>query len=251
MVVAMSRDDSSAPERSRYRRQLILPDWSEEEQNKLKNSKVLVAGVGGLGCGAALNLTIAGVGHLRICDADVVDVTNLNRQFLHKEKNVGVAKTASGYEALTALNSEVTIEPINKMINEENVEEIADGVELIVDCLDNFDARFTLNKYSVKKGIPMIHAGIWGMEGRVTFLQPPETPCMSCLVPKAPPRAELPVLGGVSCTTGALQAIEAVKYLTGTGTILKNRMLIMDASTMKFHELQLRRNAKCPVCSHL
>lgn len=247
----MLKDNSGGTKPSRYRRQLILPDWEEDTQARLTNAKVLVAGVGGLGCGAALNLAIAGVGHLRICDADTVDLTNLNRQFLHKEKNVGVHKTISGKEALGALNSEITVEPITQLITDDNVDEIVEGIDIIVDCLDNFAGRYTLNRCAVKKGIPMIHAGIWGMEGRITFLSPPETPCLDCLFPKAPPRAELPVLGGVSCTTGGFQAIEAIKYLTGKGTLLKNRMLIMDSSTMRFHELQVKRNPRCPTCCDL
>jgi adenylyltransferase/sulfurtransferase len=247
----MSNTKLSDNELHRYRRQLILPDWSNDTQLKLKNSSVLVAGVGGLGCGAALNLVEAGVGHIRICDADVVEISNLNRQFLHKEKNIGVAKTASGYETLHALNSGITIEQINEEINETNVDQIVGDTQIILDCFDNFPGRYILNKCALKKNIPMVHAAIWGMEGRVTFLHPPETPCFSCLFPQAPAKAELPVLGAVACTTGSMQAIEAIKYLTGTGKILKGRMMIMDSSTMRFMELQIQRKHNCPVCSNL
>ncbi len=247
----MSNISLSEKELQRYRRQLILPDWDEGTQEKLKGAKVLVAGVGGLGCGVALNLTEAGVGHIRICDADVVEMSNLNRQFLHKEANVGVAKTASGYETLHGLNSGIMIEQINQEINDDNVEEIVGDAQIIMDCFDNFPGRYTLNKCAIEKNIPMVHAAIWGMEGRVTFLQPPETPCFSCLFPKPPPKAELPVLGAVACTTGSLQAIEAIKYLTGTGKVLKGRMMIMDSSTMRFMELKIPKNPNCPVCSSL
>ncbi len=247
----MSNEKSVATDPMRYRRQVILPDWDEETQELLTKATVFVAGVGGLGCGAALNLTVAGIGTLKICDMDVVDVTNLNRQFLHKEKNVGDLKTDSGYEELSAINSGIDIIRYNQEINEETVDEMVGDADIVIDCFDNFPGRYTLNKCAIRKGIPMVHAGIWGMEGRLTFLQSPETPCLSCLFPSAPPRAELPVLGAVACSTGAMQAIEAIKYLTGRGKNLKNRMIIMDMSTMRFQELHIKKNPNCPLCSKL
>ena len=251
MADAMSSENSSGPDLRRYRRQIILPGWGVEAQETLRSSRVLVAGAGGLGCAVALNLTVAGVGRIRICDSDTVDITNLNRQFLHMEQSIGSQKTLSAQATLSAINSEISLEPIFQKITEHNVDDIVGDAQLIIDCLDNFDGRNALNQCVVRKGIPMVHGAIWGMEGRITFLHPPKTPCLACLFPKAPVRHEIPVLGAVACTTGSLQAIEAIKYLVNSGPTLKGRMLIMDYSTMRFQELEAAKNPHCPVCASL
>jgi molybdopterin/thiamine biosynthesis adenylyltransferase len=247
----MTSENSSGSDLRRYRRQIILPAWGDEAQQKLSRSTIFVAGAGGLGCAVALNLTLAGVGRIRICDSDTVDITNLNRQFLHMEQSIGSDKTLSAQATLSAINSEITIEPVSRQITDSNVDEIVGDAQLIIDCLDNFDGRYALNLCAVRKGIPMIHGAIWGMEGRITFLHPPKTPCLACFFPKAPDLHEIPVLGAVPCTIGSLQAIEALKHLTGSGTTLKGRMLVMDFSTMHFQELALGKNPHCPVCASL
>jgi molybdopterin/thiamine biosynthesis adenylyltransferase len=251
MVGAMSSENSSGPDVSRYRRQVILPGWGAEAQETLKRSTVLVAGAGGLGCPVSMNLTVAGVGRIRICDSDTVEITNLNRQFLHKEQSIDSNKTLSAQATLSAINSEIVLEPISQKITDSNVDDIVGDAQIIIDCLDNFEGRKALNRCAVRKGIPMVHGAIWGMEGRITFLHPPATPCLACLFPKDPDRQEIPVLGAVACTTGSLQAIEAIKYLVNSGTTLKGRMLIMDYSTMYFQELEVGKNPHCPVCSSL
>jgi adenylyltransferase/sulfurtransferase len=247
----MTSENSSGSDLRRYRRQIILPAWGDEAQQKLSRSTIFVAGAGGLGCAVALNLTLAGVGRIRICDSDTVDITNLNRQFLHMEQSIGSDKTLSAQATLSAINSGITIEPVSRQITDSNVDEIVGDAQLIIDCLDNFDGRYALNLCAVRKGIPMIHGAIWGMEGRITFLHPPKTPCLACFFPKPPALHEIPVLGAVPCTIGSLQAIEALKHLTGSGTTLKGRMLIMDFSTMHFQELELGKNPLCPVCASL
>ncbi len=232
----------------RYIRQLIIDGWGEVTQEKLANSKVFILGAGGLGCPTALNLTLAGVGQITVCDYDTVDVTNLNRQFLHAEKDVDKDKAQSAKDSLSEINSEVTIKTISQKITTDVAEDLVGDAELILDCADNFDARFALNQCSIKNNIPMIHGAIWGMEGRLTVFHPPETPCLSCIFPVPPEPHMIPVLGGVSCSTGGLQAIEALKILTGLGTTLKNKMLIADYSTMSFQTLEIGRNPSCPVC---
>ena len=238
----------SEHELGRYRRQLILDGWGPGTQEKLRNSKVFVAGAGGLGCAAALNLTLAGVGHIRICDSDTVELTNLNRQFLHPEQNIGREKTLSATETLRGLNSAIAIEPVTREITEESVAELVGDADLILDCLDNFPGRYTLSKHAAENNIPLVFAAIWGMEGRLTFLHPPATPCLSCLFPRAPERHEIPVLGGVACTSGSLQALEAINYLSSSRPTLAGRMLIMDYQTMRFQELEIVKNPDCPVC---
>ena len=232
----------------RYERQIILPKWGVETQEKLKRSRVLIAGMGGLGCPVALNLAQAGVGHLRICDYDQVETTNLNRQFLHSEKKIGMNKAQSAAGALSTLNPGITVEPVFEEITDQNVEDIVGESEIIVDCVDNFPTRYALNRCAIRKGIPMVHGAIWGMEGRVTFINPPATPCLMCIFPKAPTKQRFPALGALTCLIGSLQALEAIKYLTGVGSLLSGRMLILDASTMQYQELEVLKNPKCPAC---
>ena len=235
----------------RYQRQIILSEWGPETQKKLKASRVFVAGAGGLGCPAALNLALAGVGHIRICDFDTVEISNLNRQFLHTEKSIGTSKARSAREALLSINSEITVEAILEKITDRNVDDVVGEAQVIVDCLDNFSARYALNACAVRKGVPLIHGAIWGLEGRVVFLNPPKTPCLACIFPKAPASEQLPVIGAVSCVTGSLQALETIKYLSGVGRLSAGRMLIIDGSTMVFQELEVFRNPECAVCGRL
>jgi adenylyltransferase/sulfurtransferase len=239
------------PRFERYHRQMMLSGWGAETQEKLKNSSVFVAGVGGLGCSVALNLALAGVGRIRVCDSDTVEITNLNRQFLHLEQSIGKNKAHSAQETLLSINSEVSIEPIVDQITDDNVDHIVGDAQVILDCLDNFSTRYTLNLCAIGKGIPMVHGAIWGLEGRITFLHPPETPCLMCIFPKAPIEKKFPAVGAVSCATGSLQALEAIKYLANAGALLSGRMLILDASTMECQELELVKNPECLVCASL
>jgi adenylyltransferase/sulfurtransferase len=232
----------------RYARQMLLPGWGPETQEKLKNARVLIVGAGGLGCPAALNLAVAGVGHIRICDSDTVELTNLNRQFLHLERSIGKNKAESAKETLAYINSEVTVEPIAQKLAEDNVDNIVGQADIILDCLDNFSDRHTLNLSAIEKGIPMVHGAIWGLEGRVTFLHPPATPCLRCVFPQEPSQDVFPVLGAISSTLGSLQALEAIKYLAGLGTLLSGLMLILDGSTMACQELEVPKDPQCPVC---
>lgn len=239
-----------SPEK-RYQRQTILSEWGVETQERLKSTRVLIAGAGGLGCPAALNLALAGVGHITICDFDTVEISNLNRQFLHTEKRIGTSKAFSAKETLLSLNSEIIVKAISQKITDQNVDDIVGDAQVIVDCLDNFSARYALNACAVRKGVPMVHGAIWGLEGRVVFLHPPKTPCLACIFPKAPARGQVPAVGAVSCMTGSLQALETIKYLTSVGRLLDGRMLIIDGSIMAFQELEVLRNPACPVCGGL
>jgi adenylyltransferase/sulfurtransferase len=239
-------------DKERYKRQLLIDGWGTATQEKLQNSKVFIAGAGGLGCPAALNLTTAGVGKITICDADVVDVSNLNRQFLHPEKNIGVEKTSSATQTLSSLNSAVHFTALTTKITKDNVDELVADADIILDCLDNFEARYALNTCAIRKDIPLVHAAVWGMEGRVTFLNPPSTPCLSCIFPVSSTKQEtIPVLGVITCGTGSMQAMEAIKYLGGMSPSLQSKMLIMDFSSMHFQCLEITKKPDCPVCSHL
>lgn len=233
----------------RYKRQLAIDGWGKETQERLSKAHVFIAGAGGLGCPVAMNLALAGAGHLTICDTDTVDITNLNRQFLHNEKSIGLEKTLSAQKTLEAINSEVSIKTAQCKITHENIESLLGNAQIIIDCLDNFEARYALNRAALKKNIPLVHGAVWGMEGRITVFHAPETPCLECMFPNAPSTGETPVMGGVTSAVGSMQAIEAIRFLAGQDMSLKGRMLIMDFAAMKFQELEIWPDPECPACS--
>jgi adenylyltransferase/sulfurtransferase len=235
-------------ERQRYARQMIIPSWGEEVQKRLKASTVFIAGAGGLGSPASFNLAVAGIGVLKICDFDSPELSNLNRQFLHDESRIGMNKAESAKRTLSRLNPNVQIDAILDKIDEANIDRLVGDSDLILDCMDNYPTRFILNGASVRKRIPLVHGSIWGFEARVTFLHPPATACLACLFKEAPPREVFPVLGATPGITGTIQAMEAIKYLAGVGTPLKGRLLCCDYLEMRFFEVKVRKDTRCPVC---
>jgi molybdopterin-synthase adenylyltransferase len=238
-------------DRERYQRQLLLEGWGEEGQIRLRASTVFVAGAGGLGSAAAIYLAEAGVGRLRICDRDKVEVSNLNRQILHSESRIGMAKATSARHTLTELNPGIKIDTLAAEINGKTIDELAGHPDLVIDCLDNFTARYVLNEYCCKTGIPLIHGGLWGMTGQVTFIHPPETPCLKCIFPHAAPQTVVPVAGVTAGIIGCIQASEALKYLTGQKPTLAGKMLAFDGRDLSMTQLKLTRNPKCPVCGQI
>jgi len=235
-------------ERQRYARQLLIPGWGEAAQERLKASTVFVAGAGGLGSPASVTLALAGVGRIRLCDFDHPELSNLNRQFLHDESRLGLNKAESGKRTLARINPHVVVEALPDRIDEVNVDDLVGDADCILDCMDNYPTRFCLNGAALRKKIPMVHGSIWGFEGRLTVLRPPETPCLACIVRGAPPREVFPVLGATPGITGTLQALEALKYLTGVGELLAGRMLCCDYLAMRFFEVRVRKDPDCPAC---
>ncbi len=235
-------------EKIRYHRQIILPDWGEEVQEKLKNSKVFIAGAGGLGSPVSIYLAVAGIGTLRICDYGEPELSNLNRQILHDDSRIGINKAVSAKQTLQSINPEVRVEVVADKITDKTVEQCIGDSDLVVDCLDNFETRHILNIHSVKKSLPMIHAGIFGMQGQVCFIKPPETPCLWCINPGSPPPTIFPVVGATAGTIGCIEALEAIKYLSGTGTNLFGELLVWDGTAMDFFKLPQKKIEDCPVC---
>jgi len=235
----------------RYQRQMVLQGWGEAGQIKLKNSTVFIVGAGGLGSPVSIYLTVAGVGELRICDADTVGLSNLNRQIAHTDASIGELKVASAARTLRALNPNVNVVPIPDYLDQDSVERIVGQPDVVVDCLDNVETRYMLNGYCINKGIPLVHGAVWGMLGQATFIQPPQTPCLRCLYPQVPPKEIFPVLGATPGVIGCIQAMETLKYLTGVGTTLKGTLLVFDGEDMTFTPLKIEREPACPACSAL
>ena len=238
-------------ERQRYDRQIMIPGLGESGQEKLKKARVVIAGSGGLGSPIALYLTAAGVGTVRIIDNDVVELSNLNRQILYWDKDIGKEKAKSAYDKLTQLNKNVTIETIDATIDETNVYDLTAGFDVIVDAMDNLPTRYLLNKAAIEHKMPFVHGAVSGLEGRAMTVIPGESACIRCLYHTAASKKKFPVLGTTSAIIGAIQATEVIKYLTGIGTLLTNRLLIYDGLNMKFTELSVVRNVNCEHCGDL
>lgn len=233
----------------RYDRQMMIKGWGEKGQIKLKSSKIVIAGVGGLGCPAALYLTAAGVGEIKLIDNEKVELSNLNRQILHWESDIGKFKVKSAEEKLKKINSEVNVTVETSSITEENAFELIKGFNLVIDALDNFEARFYLNKACVENNIPLIHGAIEGFEGRFTTIIPKTSPCLACIYGKIPfYKGKFPVVGVTPAVIAALQSMEALKLIIGIGELTINRLLIFDGLKMEFNEVKIERNVKCKVC---
>lgn len=248
MAGSSARTALTDGDRKRYHRHMMISGWGEAGQEKVKAAKIFVAGAGGLGSPASIYLAVAGVGHIAICDFDSPDLSNLNRQVLHDDSRIGMNKAESARLTLTTLNPSIEVEAITTRIEADNVDELVGDAQIIVDCMDNFPTRYVLNECARRKGIPLVHGAVWGLEGRLTFIHSPETPCLQCIFPAAPPKEVFPVLGAVPGMTGCLQAIETLKFLTDTGQTMKGRMLVWNGTDMDFDTYRVAKDPECPVC---
>jgi molybdopterin-synthase adenylyltransferase len=236
-----------------YSRQIMLPQLDIAGQERLLASTVLVVGLGGLGSPIALYLAAAGIGRLRLADSDDVDLSNLQRQILHTRNAVGTAKTASAAETLHRLNSDTQLELLQCRLNAENLPDAMRGADLVVDGTDNFNIRYQLNDWCFELGIPLISGAAIGFEGQVAVFDPrlPGAPCYRCLYPEGTDEALNCAENGVAAplvgTIGTVQAMEAMKLLTGIGDTLTGHVLHYDALAGDWHKLRLPRNPRCPV----
>ena len=235
-------------ENERYARQMIISGWGDEGQRRINNATVFIAGAGGLGSPAAVYLAAAGVGTIIICDDGEPELSNLNRQILHSDADIGVNKALSAKDSLNMLNPNVTVRPVTERINKNSVESAVADADIMVDCLDNFETRHVLNEFAVKNSIPFVHAGIHGLSGQVTFIHSPETPCLRCVFPGAVPKDVFPVVGVTPGIIGTIEAAEVLKWIVGIGENLKNILLIWDGDTMDFQKIDIKKDPDCPVC---
>ncbi len=232
-------------EESRYERHLLLNGFGRDGQDKLSKAKVLIVGVGGLGSPVAMYLAAAGIGKLGLIDADVVDVTNLQRQIIHNESSVGMDKVESARLRISELNSETEVETYNFFFDKENAEEIAKDYDLVVDCADNNPTKFLINDVCVKLQKAFCHGSITEFSGRV-FTHLPSTACYRCLFDENnDPPAKRGVLGSSVGIIGSIQATEVIKYFTGVGELLTNSLLTLDVKTMSFMRFKMKPSSKC------
>jgi len=252
--LATQLEELSSDEILRYSRHLILPEVALEGQQRLKASRVLLIGAGGLGSPLALYLAAAGVGTIGLVDFDVVDVTNLQRQIVHGSKDVGRPKLESARDRLKDLNPHVHVEGFETRLTSENALEIVRDFDIVIDGTDNFATRYLTNDACVILGKPNVYGSIYRFEGQSSVFATEEGPCYRCLYPEPPPPGLVPscaeggVLGVLPGLVGTIQATEGIKLLLGIGEPLIGRLLLIDALTMQFRTMKLRKNPNCPAC---
>lgn len=242
----------SPSELERYNRQMLISDLGLEGQRKLRASKVVVAGIGGLGCLSSLYLTAVGIGKIILVDNGKFKLSDLNRQILCWQRDIGRFKADVAKEKLVASNPEIQVEALLAEITKDSVHDVIGDADVVVDGLDNWRTRFVINECCVMQGIPFVHAGVSTLHGQMITIVPGKGPCLRCIFPKEPPEVErVPVLGATPALLAALQVMEAVKLITGIGEPLVGRMLFLNGKEMEFETVEMKRNVKCPVCSNL
>ncbi len=239
----------------RYDRHLRLPEVGMAGQQRLLSARVLLVGAGGLGSPAALYLAAAGIGHLTLVDDDLVERSNLQRQVLHGEDDVGRAKVLSASQRLAALNPGVVVRAVEKRLDQDNALDLLSGHDLVIDGADNFATRYLVNAACETLGMPWVYGAVERFRGQVSLFVPGQGPCYRCLFPEPPPPAFAPncaeagVLGVLPGVIGLLQATEAIKHLLGLGQSLKGTLLTYDALRMQFDRLVLQRDPDCRGCA--
>ncbi len=238
----------------RYSRHLIIPDVGMAGQKRLKNAKVLCVGAGGLGSPALLYLAAAGVGTLGVIDFDVVDESNLQRQVIHGQSDIGRPKTESAAASIREVNPLVNVIVHNETLSNDNVMDIFAGYDLIVDGTDNFATRYMVNDAAVLLGKPYVWGSIYRFDGQVSVFWAEHGPCYRCLYPEPPPPGMVPscaeggVLGVLCASIGSIQVNEAIKLITGIGDPLVGRLMIYDALEMNYRSVKVRKDPECPLC---
>jgi adenylyltransferase/sulfurtransferase len=247
--------DFSAQELARYSRHFALPEFGQAGQQKLKSSRVLIVGAGGLGSPAGLYLAAAGVGTIGLVDFDQIDITNLQRQIMYTTDDVGERKLDVSSQRLRALNPEIEIRTHSARLTRDNALEILAEYDVVIDGTDNFPTRYLVNDACVLLKKPYVYGSILRFDGQVSVFDAQRGPCYRCLFREPPPPGLVPncaeggVLGVLPGVIGSLQALEAIKVLAGVGQPLIGRLVLFDALSMRWRELKLKKNPGCPICS--
>jgi len=234
----------------RYSRQLIVPEIGGAGQEKLRRAHVLVVGVGGLGGLSSTYLCRAGIGTLTVVDGDRVEISDLNRQILYREEDIGEKKALLAKTRLSEMNREAKLFGFDLEIGEDNVHSLLEGVHVVVDGTDNFKTRYLLNAACHKRGVPYVYGGIFGFRGSVMTVIPGKTPCLACLLPhKEDADSPIPAAGPLVGAIASIQAIEVLKLILNKGESLGGMLLMMDGIKMGFRKFSVKRRKDCPVCS--
>jgi len=236
-----------------YVRQTVLPELGTQGQEKLRRSKVVIVGLGGLGSASSLYLALAGVGYLRLVDQDTVELRNLHRQILYSLTDPRYPKVEAATQRIQQTNPDVKVEAVPENVRESNVEEIVRGMDCVVDGLDNMQTRYLLNRACAKHRVPYVFGAAIGIEGNLSVFAPPETPCLECVLPglddRYLPTCEVRgVLGATAGIIGTIQAMETIKLLAGIGESLKGKLMVCDFRDMYFAMIDIFKRPNCPVC---
>ena len=238
----------------RFSRQIMLPTMDVAGQQELVDATVLIVGMGGLGCPAAMYLSAAVVGHLIIADDDTVEITNLQRQIAHEQSNLGESKVSSAETTLKGLNPDVRITQINNRLEGDLLEKVVVSADVVVDASDNFNTRFAVNQSCLKNKKPLVSGAAIRMEGQVAVFdsENPESPCYQCLYSECDDDdascSQNGVMAPLVGIIGSVQAMETIKLITGIGNSLVGRLLLLDATAMQWREMKLPRDPSCPAC---
>jgi adenylyltransferase/sulfurtransferase len=241
----------------RYARHIVLPQLGGKGQRKLLDARVLVVGVGGLGSPVSLYLAAAGVGTLGLVDNDVVDISNLQRQVVHRNDKVGQPKVASAAEALRGLNPDVNVIQHQVTFTSANAMELVAGYDLVVECSDNFPSKYLANDACVLANKPLVWGAVFQFDGQMSVVLPRQGPCYRCIFPAPPPPGSVPtcveagVLGALVGVLGCWQALEAIKLLVGIGEPLAGRLLIFDGLGATAETVEVKRRTTCDLCGDL
>jgi adenylyltransferase/sulfurtransferase len=239
----------------RYSRHILLPEIGIDGQEKFQRAHALILGAGGLGSPVALYLASAGVGTLTLCDGDTVDLTNLQRQIVHRNDAIGLAKTASAQRTLAGINPEISVRAINERVSGPRFDELVRHADVVIDCSDNFTTRHALNRACVAHAKPLVSGAGVRFDGQIAVFdrRAADAPCYHCLFPESGDNEDMrcavmgvfaPLVGII----GAMQAAEALKLIAGIGTSLSGRLLLLDALTMEWRTVRLKRDTACTVC---
>ncbi|RMJ05448.1 Molybdopterin-synthase adenylyltransferase [Marinobacter litoralis] len=239
----------------RYSRQILIPQFDIAGQQKLKEARVMILGSGGLGCPVALYLGSAGVGQLTLVDDDQIELANLQRQIGFQQSWLGDSKAERLAERVRAINPEITVTAVNRRVDGDDLQQLVSEATLVLDCTDNFNTRFALNRASVAAGVPLVSGAAIRGEGQISVYDPrnPESPCYHCLYEEQGNEdltcSEAGVIAPLVGMIGSAQAMEAIKLIAEIGTPLVGRLLILDAWQMQWREMKLLKDPDCPVCS--
>jgi adenylyltransferase/sulfurtransferase len=247
------KDTLTGEQRLRYQRNILLPGVGAGGQEKLFRAGVLLVGAGGLGSPAAFYLAAAGVGRLGLIDGDTVSLSNLQRQILHATPDIGRPKVLSAAEKLKALNPDLQLETYREMFDENIAGDLVRNYDFVIDCTDNFKARYIINKTCVKLHKPFVYGGVLAWAGQAFTVIPGKGPCFRCVFrdeppPEAPSASGAGIMGAVPGVIGTIQAAEAVRFILGAGELLVGRILTYDALSARFYEAPVERDRNCPEC---